>query len=303
MKTDQATCYDEAGNVIPCAGTDQDADKVRSPTLHENRFVVQDNVVYDTATGLVWCRQANPGIFPMTCSEAFLFIRKLNRSEHCGIKNWRLPSRKELYTLISYQHINPALPEGHPFMDVFPGYYWTASPCNRLSDQAWYIHLGGGRIYRGMKYGSYLVWPVAGFYEENPDLPNRFQVQHQTARDRITNLSWLIPRGEGQEPVKWEEAFWIINELKAYNVGGYTDWRLPNIRELESLIDLNQHSPALSRDHQFGQVEAGYWSSTTSAYETRYAWVLYPRDGAVGVGYKSLPEFWVWAVRRGWHAD
>lgn len=34
-----------------------------------------------------------------------------------------------------------------------------------------------------------------------------------------------------------------------------------------------------------------YWSSTTSMYESRYAWVLYMRDGAVGVGFKPLSEF------------
>ena len=56
--------------------------------------------------------------------------------------------------------INPSLPTGAPFENVFAGYYWTATTCSRFKNQAWYIHLGGGRIYRGMKYGSYMVWPV-----------------------------------------------------------------------------------------------------------------------------------------------
>jgi hypothetical protein len=70
-----------------------------------------------------------------------------------------------------------------------------------------------------------------------------------------------------------------------------------NIRELESLVDLNCHSPALESDHPFEHTAEGYWSATTSIYETRYAWVLYPRDGAVGVGYKPLREFCASAVR------
>lgn len=78
---------------------------------------------------------------------------------------------------------------------------------------------------------------------------------------------------------------------------GIKNWRLPNIRELESLVDLDRHSPALAADHLFKHIADGYWSATTSVYEKRYAWVLYPRDGAVGVGYKPLHEFCASAVR------
>jgi hypothetical protein len=49
----------------------------------------------------------------------------------------------------------------HPFDNVFTGYCWTADSCCRLPDQAWYVHLGGGRVHRGMKHGSCLVWPVS----------------------------------------------------------------------------------------------------------------------------------------------
>jgi hypothetical protein len=100
-----------------------------------------------------------------------------------------------------------------------------------------------------------------------------------------------------QRPVSWQKALAAIDALNAQNVGGHADWRLPNIRELESLVDLNRHSPALPAGHPIEDIAEGYWSATTSAYERQYAWVLYPRDGAVGVGYKRLPEFCVWAVR------
>ena len=122
-------------------------------------------------------------------------------------------------------------------------------------------------------------------------------VESVTAWDRLTGRVWLRSFDEMDRPLIWEKALAAIDALNAQEAGGYADWRLPNIRELESLVDLNRHSPALPTDHPFEQVAEGYWSSNTSIYEKRYAWVLYPRDGAVGVGYKPLADFCVWAVR------
>jgi hypothetical protein len=55
----------------------------------------------------------------------------------------------------------------------------------------------------------------------------------------------------------------------------YNDWRLPNIHEQESLVDINTHSPAIAGKNHFKSVSPFYWSSTTSCYEPAYAWTLY----------------------------
>jgi hypothetical protein len=73
-------------------------------------------------------------------------------------------------------------------------------------------------------------------------------------------------------------------------------WRLPNINELESLVDGVAHSPALSPGHPFEEVQVAYWSSTTSLFEPDWAWALYLDKGAVGVGQKHGRHFHVWAV-------
>jgi hypothetical protein len=74
-------------------------------------------------------------------------------------------------------------------------------------------------------------------------------------------------------------------------------WRLPNINELESLVDASAHTPALPLDHPFTGLNDGYWSSTTSFFEPDWAYVLYLNKGAVGVGFKPGAEFYVWPVR------
>jgi hypothetical protein len=302
LDTDQTRCYNEFGIEIPCAGSGQDAEFKIGHWIPADRFQMMTDVVLDSLTGLTWCRNANPADFPLDWQAAHDFINEMNGSRAFGRSGWRLPLRRELFTLISHEVINPALPKNHPFENVFPGYYWTRTPCRRLPDQAWYIHLGGGRIYRGMQHAAYMVWPViskgsGGLFSKEE--ARSWQVDRQTAVDRRTGMMWSRPADSAGPPVTWQEALKTIKAMNRLTAGGYNDWRLPNIRELESLADMNSHSPALLPDHPFDGVADGYWSSTTSVYEPRYAWVLYTRDGAVGVGFKTKPDFHAWAVRRG----
>ena len=299
MQTDLMDCFDESGNKIPCSDSGQDAEHKKGGLSVNQRFKVRNDIVEDNLTGLSWCRNANLSGFPCTWQEALVYVEGMNSSTLFGYGNWRLPLRRELFSLISHQYINPALQKGHPFIDVFSGYYWTKTTCNRLADQAWYIHLGGGRIYRGMKHGSYMVWPVSGPEQHYGSESERFVMEEISVRDRLTGLLWLKYSNLTDQPVSWKEAFCAVEQLNSRKIGEYSNWRLPNIRELESLTDMDSHSPALYNNHPFQKARDGYWSSTTSVYEPSYAWVLYTQDGAIGVGFKSLPEFYICAVRSG----
>lgn len=296
LETDQKFCFDEAGNRIDCRDTLQDAAYKRSRSYSSTRFCVCNDSIEDRWTGLLWHKNANMAEFPLNWEEALDFIEEMNHSATSGINNWRLPTRSDLFSLVSHQYINPALPEHHPFENVFNGYYWTQTECSRLSDQAWYIHLGGGRVYRGMKHGSYMVWPVASDKIEKQFADDRFHTDGITIYDSLTNRTWLVGKEQSQVTVTWKEAIEYIKGLNNRN-GGFGDWRLPNIRELESLVDTTQHSPAFAAPSAFDKIQEGYWSSTTSLYEPRYAWVLYTRDGAVGVGFKPHADFSILPVR------
>ena len=114
--------------------------------------------------------------------------------------------------------------------------------------------------------------------------------------DQLTGLSWMRRASLTREPVNWNEALAAVAELKRSDSGEAVQWRLPNINELESLVDCAMHSLALPRDHPFEDLQAGYWSSTTSVFEPDWAWALYLEKGAVGVGQKRDKHFYVWAV-------
>jgi hypothetical protein len=299
-QTDQIRCYDVLGQEIDCTGTGQDGDIRAGLTWPIPRFEEQKAVVIDCLSGLLWTKNATPAEFPQTWEEAIEYVNQMNASCVHGHEDWRLPNRRELFSLISHSQINPALPAAHPFTSVFSGYYWTSNSCAQWPKQAWYVHLGGGRVFKGMKQGSYLVWPVRRLKSEKPKAPGvRFETSGHLVSDRSTGLVWLRSARGSKDIMDWPAALIDVQRLNANKVYGHDDWRLPNIRELESLVALDQHSPALPATHPFKDVAQGYWSSTTSVYDPTYAWVLYTDDGNVGVGFKEKADFSVWPVRNG----
>ena len=123
----------------------------------------------------------------------------------------------------------------------------------------------------------------------------RFQVEGETVVDRLTKLCWHMNADLTGKPISWSDALAAIEALNN-KMHGSRQWRLPNINELESLVDCSRHSPALPEDHPFQNVRDVYWSSTTSFFETNWAWALYLQKGALGVGVKSGESFFVWPV-------
>jgi len=294
IQTDQTHCYDAAGKVIPCAGSGQDAAFNAGVPWPVPRFRESWETVADTLTHLMWPRDAGLFEFPLSLDEAFKAVEEMNRSRMFGFSDWRVPERHELFSLVSHANINPALPAGHPFVNVFPGYYWTATLCARLPRQAWYVHLGGGRLFKGMKAGSYMVWPVRNLSMRKTlanDLSgmnheNRFLANGQTILDRKTGLMWMKNADPATGPVTWMDAFKTFETMNRDHASGYDDWRLPNIRELESITDLDRHTPAIAGADLFENLQPFYWSATTSVYDPRYALTMYTEDGNLGVGYK-----------------
>lgn len=328
LHTDQKNCYDSFGEKIPCEGSGQDGEFSIPLPDHYQRFVEENDTVIDNNTGLCWTKNANLAEFPMTWEEAFAYIAEMNKSAFSGYDDWRLPNRRELRSIISYETKKPSLPIKHPFVNVFLGWYWTSTTAAIDTRYAWYVHLEGARMFYGKKNQYYLLWPVRG--DATNVLPKtgqktcydlrgeeiscsgtgqdgeiqsghswptpRFVVNGDIIHDRLSNLYWLKKANFTSDPVNWSEALSAVAKLNASNLGEIGRWRLPNINELESLTDCSAFAPALPQNHPFIDVQEDYWSSTTSFFETDWAWVLYMNKGALGVGYKKGALFSVWPV-------
>lgn len=307
LPTGQTFCADATGATIPCHGTGQDAEFFAHAAPGPERFARAGDVVTDRLTGLIWLRDANAASFPLSWQEGHDFIKTMNQSAHAGHNDWRLPDRRELFSLICFDQTGPALPAGHPFVNVFGGWYWTSTVSAMHPAQVWHVQFSGGRMFWGSRTGYELVWPVRG---ASPVLPvtgagdsvnapwprPRLVRQGPVVLDALTGLTWTASADLAHGPTGWEEAFATINRLDRERPGGTATWRLPTIRELESLVDASRHSPALPEGHPFDHPAEAYWSSTSSAFERDWAMCLYLHKGAVGVAHKGDQGFHVWAV-------
>ncbi len=322
IQTGLEKCYDPHGTEKACSGAGQDASFRTGLAWPAPRFTsVHEDLVQDRLTGLVWTRKTNFFDFPLTWDQALEEIRNMNIRGYAGHDDWRLPNRRELRSILSHNDIKPSLPRDHPFTDIFISWYWTSTTSAMSPAFAWYVHLEGARMFYGGKTQRYLTWPVRGqsanipatgqkecFDREGRMIPctgtgqdpewsmgvpwpePRFSRKGHEIVDHLTNLVWMDPGRVRTAPLNWEQALETVHDLQ-------DGWRLPNINELESLVDASRHSPALPRDHPFTGLQEAYWSSTTSFFEPDWAFVLYLHKGAVGVGFKPGPEFFAWPVR------
>ena len=135
-----------------------------------------------------------------------------------------------------------------------------------------------------------LIWPNPRFTDNGDG----------TVTDNLTNLVWLKDAACFGQRV-WNNALSDSNGLAdpscdlsdGSNAG---DWRLPNFKELLSLVDAENLEPALPSGHPFTNVQSFYWSSTTSVIGSGGAWGV-----AMSWGYNQYATktigYYVWPVR------
>jgi len=326
--TGQKDCFDTDGKIVSCKGSGQDGEFQTGIPWPQERFEVAGELVLDHLTGLQWLRNANPREFPVTWREALKYISEMNREKISGHSDWRLPNRRELRSILAFDTRKPALPAGHPFENVFLGWYWTSTSAAIHPGYAWYVHMEGARMFYGRKDQQYLFWPVCcpgkgilpktgqricydsegekiscaesgqdGELQVGLAWPDpRFIDRQEAVQDRLTGLYWLKNADVSSRAMSWEESLYYVKELALPSPEKFMQWRLPTINELESLVDCANHTPALPDRHPFENVRDVYWSSTSSFFEPAWAWALYLNKGATGVGFKREKGFHLWPV-------
>ncbi len=134
-----------------------------------------------------------------------------------------------------------------------------------------------------------IAWPDPRF-EDNDD---------QTITDKLTGLVWTKDAHPSGGYKTWQQALDFIKTLNGMRYLGYSDWRLPNINELESLVNKQTNLVAWLHEQGFSNVQVDYyWTSSTYASYTSYAWSVGMYSGIIA-GHSKADGSYVWPVRSG----
>lgn len=112
-----------------------------------------------------------------------------------------------------------------------------------------------------------------------------------TITDNTTRLTWQ--KQDDGVPKTWEQAL----SYCGLSLGGLTNWRLPNVKELSSIVDDTRYGPAINTAYFSNTKSSYYWSSTSDAYSSpTFAWRVNFNTGDVD-GYYKTDLYYVRCVR------
>ncbi|UZP65818.1 DUF1566 domain-containing protein [Desulfovibrio mangrovi] len=284
VETGQQICYDDK-RVIPCPAAGrlyrgQDAQYAGHAAAYRDN---KDGTVSDLVTGLMWVKARGDKMY---------WNDAMNGARDCrtgGHSDWRAPTIKELYSLIDFR--GRAMPSGTasiPFVDTryFDFAYGNVSTGERTIDcQDWSATeytgtvMGGEEAVFGVNFadGRIKGYPKGRgennprnkryirYVRGNPDYgKNDFKADGaSTVTDRATGLMWQ--RRDSGEEYDWPHALAYCENL---SLAGYDDWRLPDAKELQSIVDYSRSpeswgGPALSPLLETTVTESYFWTSTT----------------------------------------
>lgn len=311
VDTGQSICYDATTVIAPPSpgsafhGQDaQHAGHQPSYSISKDGLTVLDNV-----TGLTWQRSPDrnrDGVInrsdKVTWAEVHAYVAALKNAKFGGYSDWRLPSIKELYSLIDFRGTDPRPEAGNsgltPFIDtryfafgygdmaagerVIDAQYWSYThylgTAMRPSHAVFGVNFADGRIKgyprdigpRGTAFNMYVRCVRGPPYGTNDFVKSA----DGTITDRATGLIWA--QADSGAGMNWPDALAWVQKQNAASYLGHKDWRLPNVKELQSIVEYyrspaTSNSPAISPLFQCTQIrnEAGqpdfpsYWSSTT----------------------------------------
>jgi hypothetical protein len=295
--TGQTKCYRDVApwDEIPCEGTGQDGDYDINPLSYTDNG---DGTVTDNNTGLIWQKEDDgktynwyqaSGMYDATYNPTSQDVCKELGAE------WRLPSKKELISIFDFSRLSGEPLINQIFTNTTPTFYWTSDFFVPSWGNIWRVEFGNGYVDSAPMDINLYVRCVCG---KSLSLQNFVDHGDGTVTDINTGLMWQTGEEGGYKT--WPQAVLYCENLRLPdNASGYTDWRLPNVKELESIIDDSRYDPAVDTTFFPSAYARGYWSSTTAANIPDNALGVAFYSGSITYRYKDEFGYDVRCVRGG----
>ena len=181
------------------------------------------------------------------------FINSLNAEAYGGFRDWRMPTINEL-VLLSDRSQEYAKPSINFFPHSLLGVWSATSIMEGWVHLAKVMNYYSGTTSTNLKTSSSSVRAVRGCKLKSQMIANH----DGSVTDLSNNLIWFVYQGA---PTTWQKA---LHDCNGSQVLDYGDWRLPNINELQTLIDHSHRDPAVNAELFPGITADRYWSSTTT---------------------------------------
>ena len=214
-------------------------------------------------------------------------INAMNEVAYGGFSDWRMPTATELMLLRVYKDAQHSTPDQNyfPHTALANCNYWSGSSSKLEKDDAWRVNFRNdvlfGEVLPTDKSNRYRVWAVRGCKLKNRLINNA----DGTISDKTTGLTWYLLPGD---PTDWMSA---IDECESSVKSGFRDWRLPDINELQTIIDYSQKETAADHNYFSGLESDWYWSSTRELGRENsapYRMVVNFTTGQVGASLTTL---------------
>ncbi len=261
----------------------EDNDYNINPQMFTNNA---NGTITDDVTNLMW-QQVDGG--EMTQPNAIIYANNLVLG---GFSDWRLPTPSESFSILNHQNNMPALNTTY-FTNTGAGYWWTNTFELNSTTKVWVTNSGGGignkpiseTISAGgtFKYHPRCVRDVA-----TPTIvSNHFTDNgNGTITDNLTQLIWQkVPN---TNLLTWENAIAYSENLSLANA---TDWRLPNIKELQSLNDETKSNPSVNTTFFETIGTKNYWSSTSLPNQISESWYWNTQFGITTYALKTATNY------------
>ncbi len=217
------------------------------------------------------------------------FIDALNAGRFGGFDDWRVPSIQELTSIVDYGRLRSAINTTY-FPNTFSSYYWSSTTYASRTDYAWRVDFDYGHDHCDSKSSDYYVRAARG--GQSGSFSHLVINGDGTVTDTSSGLMWQ----QATEDLKiWGQA---LARCESLLLADYSDWRLPNVKELHSIVDYARYNPAINATYFPNTLPSLYWSSTTDAPNTDSAWGVFFLYGYGSWGGK-YDDRYVRAVRAG----
>jgi hypothetical protein len=243
----------------------EDHDYTINPPAFDNSSA---GTVTDNNTKLMWQRQDDGTT--RTWSAAGTYCSNLTLASY---SDWRLPKIEELQRIVNLGKRNPSIDTTY-FTSTQSSRYWSSTASVYITTNAHEVDFLNGSVSYRTKTNSFYVRCVRGEQTSTSYTDNG----NETVTDRKTGLVWQ--KGDDGTTRNWETA---LSYCEGLTLGGKTDWRLPNIKELSSIVDYTDSNKAAEKgtftiDDAFSTLlnssSVDYWSSTTYLASTSSKWAV-----------------------------